>query len=30
MPMKIVAVLALISLLTHNHIFWIAGLFDGD
>lgn len=24
--MEIVAVLALISLLTHNHIFWIAGL----
>ena len=24
--MEIVAVLALISLLTHNHLFWIAGL----
>ena len=24
--MEIVAVLALISLFTHNHIFWIAGL----
>ncbi|MBZ9657414.1 hypothetical protein K9U38_21935, partial [Phyllobacterium sp. 2063] len=26
LQMEIVAVLALISLFTHNHLFWIAGL----